>query len=72
MNGRHRAATGPRFLRAGALRNLQSFLEIRVPHRRRILVVAVHDAAERQAELVLVGGELDAVVHVRQFFAERI
>src|SRR5882762_763634 len=46
VDGRHGAAAGPRFLRAGGLGDLQALLEVRVPYTSRVLVEAVHDAAK--------------------------
>src|ERR1700716_3585869 len=71
MDRWHVAASGPYLLGAGRLGDLESFLEVGVPQRDRVMVEAVHDLAERHAELVLVARELDAVLDVRHFLAER-
>ena len=57
-------------LASGRLGDLQALLEIGVPQRHRVLVVAVDDLAERHAEFVLVAHKLDAVLDVRQLLAE--
>src|SRR5262249_12943269 len=62
MDRRHVAARRPYLLGAGRLGDLEALLEVRVPHRDRVIVVAVDDAADRHAELVLVARELDAVL----------
>ena len=72
MDRRDSPATGPGFLGAGAVGDFQPFLEIRIPHARDVLVVAVDDPAERHAKFVLVARQLDAVFRVRHFLPESV
>src|SRR5262249_30810555 len=58
--GLHGAAL-PYLLGVGRLGDLEALLEIGVPQRRVVVVVAVDDASERHAKLVLFARELEAV-----------
>src|SRR5262249_6868100 len=72
VDGRLIATTAPHLLGAGRLGDLHALLEVRVPQRYGILIVAVDDAPEWHAEFVLLrAGELDAIVDVGHLLAER-
>src|SRR5262249_47602103 len=62
----------PNLLGTRRFSDLEPLLEIGVPQRGGILVVAMDDLCKRHTELVLVARDLDAVLDVRQGFAERI
>ncbi len=70
VNGRDIAAARPHLLRARALGDGQPLREVRLPQLRHLVVVAVNDAAERHAELVLFARHLDTVLDVRHLLAE--
>src|SRR5258708_40253473 len=58
----HRAFTGPDLPGTRGLRDLHTLVEVGVPQRDRIVVEAVIQPRQRHTELVLVAGELDAVL----------
>src|SRR5262249_35316109 len=72
MDGGHVAPRRPNLLGIRRFSDLEPLLEIGVPQRGGILVVAMDDLRKRHTELVLVARELDAVLDVRQSLAERI
>src|SRR5258708_10050953 len=61
-----RAFTGPDRPGPRGLRDLHTLVEVGVPQRDRIVVEAVIQPRQRHTELVLVAGELDAVLEAGQ------
>src|SRR5216683_1090235 len=72
MDGRWRRAALPYLLGVGGLGNLEALLEIGVPQRGIVVVIAVDDAAEWHVELVLFARQLQAVLDLGLLLPERI
>src|SRR5712664_2315893 len=62
----------PYLLGVGGLGDPEALLEIGVPQRRVVVVVAVDDAAERHVELVLFARQLQAVLDLGLLLPERV
>src|SRR5260370_9272668 len=64
MDGRRRSTTLPYLLGVRRLGDLEALLKIGVPQRRVVVVIAVEDAAEPHAELVLFPRQLQAALNL--------